>query len=169
MLTVERARELLSYNLDTGIFVWLKSKGAAKKGSTAGSVNSKGYLHIKINGKNYKAHALAWLFVHGEYPSCELDHRNRIKIDNWIDNLRLSTRSNNNFNIGLRVDNKSGCTGVSWHISLKLWVATICKNKNRISLGSFDCLDDAINARKSAELFYFPNIKESGNDFRQRA
>ena len=54
----------------------------------AGSVHSTGYVRIGIDGRKYTSHRLAWLYVHGVWPSDQIDHINRNRSDNRIANLR---------------------------------------------------------------------------------
>lgn len=94
-LTVERLREILHYDPETGIFVWrIQAKATRPIGSKAGH-NRGGYVQLCINQVRYYAHRLAWLYMTGDWPKFEIDHKNRIKNDNrWI-NLRDVTRSVN--------------------------------------------------------------------------
>lgn len=70
MLTQCRLRELLSYDPDRGIFVWrVKAARNTIIGSEAGRISSGGYREIGVGGRLYFAHRLAWLYVHGEWPS----------------------------------------------------------------------------------------------------
>ena len=93
MLEALRLRELLSYDPDTGLFRWSKNKGSKDAGELAGCVSPKGYILIGIDGCLYLAHRLAWLYVHGEFPEKDIDHRDQDKSNNRICNLRLATSS----------------------------------------------------------------------------
>ncbi len=71
-LTQSQLKELLSYDQETGVFTRLDGQNAGK---VAGAIN-KGYLRIRINGKRYYAHRLAWLYVHGAAPKIDGKKRN---------------------------------------------------------------------------------------------
>lgn len=100
MITQEYLKERLTYNPQTGVFIWNSSniKGHVKKGKIAGSKDSRGYIKIQIDRKDYTAHRLAWLYEYGEWPKYTIDHINRIKYDNSINNLRDVTQAENNKN-----------------------------------------------------------------------
>src|SRR5262249_29995849 len=94
-LNAERLRELLHYAPETGRFYWRVSKGGVAAGSEAGSPHSHGYTVIRIEGACHYAHRLAWLYVYGEHPAQQIDHRDGNRADNRIANLRLSTPPQN--------------------------------------------------------------------------
>lgn len=77
-----------------------------------GSLDRYGYLILKIKGKQYKAHHIAWLLVYGEFPACEIDHINRNKLDNRISNLRLSNRRQQCQNIARSINPDTGEIGI---------------------------------------------------------
>jgi hypothetical protein len=81
-ITQEYLMSIADYDPDTGIITRKDRKGSN------GSIDAYGYLIIKIKGEQYKAHRLAWLYVHGEFPSNVIDHINGDKLDNRIENLR---------------------------------------------------------------------------------
>lgn len=164
MITQKELKELLYYNTDTGIFIWnhrdagffsserdCASWNNKNSGMIAGAMSSKGYLVIKIFGKSYLAHRLAWIYVTGETPM-QIDHVNRNKEDNRIANLRNVTNSINHKNMPKQENNKSGVTGVSFCSSRGIWMAYIHRDKKRAYLGRFAHKFEAICARKSAEL-----------------
>lgn len=53
-----------------------------------GSLDKDGYLIIKVKGKQFKAHRIVWFLHYGKFPLYEIDHINRNKLDNRIENLR---------------------------------------------------------------------------------
>ena len=100
ILTVERLRELLHYDSDTGVFTWrvYRSPGA-KKGDVAGCVNEGGYIATQVDRKHYLSHRLAWLYVYGAWPIDEIDHKDGNPANNHIANLRDVTRLTNSQNL----------------------------------------------------------------------
>lgn len=149
MLTATQLRELLIYNRKTGEFTWVKRRQGVTIGP-AGRIRSDGYLIISVLGTEYYGHRLAWLYVKGEWPLEELDHRNRIRSDNRWKNLRPATTAQNNLNQGIRKDCKSGYRGVCWNPRSKKWRATISANKKQIHLGLFENVLDAAKAYQAA-------------------
>lgn len=83
-----------------------------------------------------------------------IDHSNQIKTDNRKSNLRVATKSQNNSNIKRKSNNTSGYTGVKYEKRSGKWKAQISINNKRIHLGTFDCVEDAVVARRSAEVKY---------------
>lgn len=133
-LTAERLRETLSYSPETGAFAWRRKPANAKR-ADAGCRASSGYVLIRIDDVLYKAHRLAWLYVHGEWPSKFIDHINRDKSDNRIVNLRIATRTQNTHNVGMFSSNTSGFKGVSLHKASGLYQAYMWIGNKKKSLG----------------------------------
>lgn len=145
--SLEYLRERLKYNPETGEFTWAKRPGKGYRGGkTAGWVDDWGYVRIEIDGVAYRAHRLAWLYMTGEWPPVEVDHKSGEPGDNRWGNLRLATREQNSHNTGLRVDNTSGVKGVSRHPQYDKWVARVRTNGRRAYLGVFDTVDEAAQA-----------------------
>ena len=140
MITQAKLKELLNYDQDTGVFTWNVSKPGRNFGSIAGTRHVNGYTHIQLNRKIYKAHRLAWLYVHGYFPEC-IDHINNNRDDNRIANLREATISQNNHNSKLSKNNTSGIKGVHWHKKSKKWCATLGFHGKIMHLGVFDDLE----------------------------
>ncbi len=77
-----------------------------------GSIDKDGYLIIKVKGKQFKAHRIAWLLNYGAFPKNEIDHINRNKLDNRIENLRLADRTMQNNNKDLKPNKLTGVVGI---------------------------------------------------------
>ena len=148
MLTCGRLKELLTYDPLTGIFMWREDmphkSGPRRNGTRAGSVNNTGYYSIGIDGKYYKASRLAWLYMTGEWPSVDIDHRNRIRTDDRFENLREATQSQNSANKPAHRGKKIPFKGVyqekSWGPG---FYSVVTKNKKRYREGPFDTAEDA--------------------------
>lgn len=148
-------KSILSYNPETGDFTWIKAKRnknlTGKKAGSLYSNGSKKYWQIKISGKPYLAHRLAFLYQTGSFPKHEVDHLNGNGLQNNWGNLREATRQQNGRNRRQQSSNSSGCTGVTWASRKGKWQAQIWVKGKTIFLGLFDELDDAVAARKMAE------------------
>jgi hypothetical protein len=108
------------------MFFWLIANSShARIGAQAGSIGSHGYWRLKIDGRHYRAHRLAWLYEFGHFPAGDIDHKNHNRSDNRIDNLRLATKSQNNANAPLQSNNSTGFKGVSWNKRDKKYIASI--------------------------------------------
>lgn len=146
MLTRKRLRELLIYNPCTGVFTWISG---ARTGKSAGYVNkSLGYILIGIDGKSYYAHRLACLYVTGKFPDDETEHDDRNRANNCWWNKATSLQ--NKANVPLLATNTSGVRGVSFARNLNKWHAYI--GHPRVNLGWFSGFDEAVIARRRAEL-----------------
>jgi len=155
ILTQKQLKEILRYDPDTGIFTWLvRTANCVKIGEAAGGLNPAGYSGIRLKGRDYLAHRLAWLYMTDEWPKDQIDHINHIKDDNRIENLREVTHKENGRNRSMQKNNVSGCCGVCWYKPYNKWAAQIKVNGKQINLGCFDDLNNAIAARKAAEIKY---------------
>jgi hypothetical protein len=142
---------LLAYDAETGIFKWKIDSPRRKSGEIAGSMNKDGYMKVTVMYRTYLLHRLAWLLVHGALPDLEIDHKNGLKTDNRISNLRPVTGSVNKQNLrNAPASNKScGLLGVTkvkgkWQAQIKL------QSKNKY-LGLFSTPEEAHAAYLSAK------------------
>lgn len=119
-----------------------------------GTLQSHGYIKLKLDGKLVAAHRLAWRLYYGEWPLGEIDHINRDKADNRIANLRDVTRSVNRQNVGTYGNNTSGITGVYWVSHCNKWQAKISVSGQEVNLGFYEDKDAAAQARHEAEVKY---------------
>lgn len=152
-LTQEYLKSVLGYNPHTGVFIWLVNNTRININDIAGSKDANGYRLIKINGKKFKEHRLAFLYITGQIP-IEVDHINHIRDDNrWV-NLRSCSKNQNQWNSTLRSDNSSGYKGVVWNKNAKKWEANIRYNNKKIYLGLFNSKEKAGLAYNKASLRY---------------
>ena len=124
-LTQERLRQLLHYEPETGIFTWRVTRNGrnSRAGMRAGVINKKwGHRNLKVDGKGYGAHRLAFLYMTGLLPSLYVDHKNRNPDDNrWV-NLRLADDSQSAANrIFVNMTGLKGVrpNGKNWSASLR--------------------------------------------------
>jgi len=150
-VTQEDLHKLFDYR--DGDLYW-KSTGTGRRdiSKPAGCIRSDSYKTIRIKGKQYYTHRLVWLYVHGKFPNEQIDHINGDKLDNSIENLRDVTTQENQRNQSMRVNNKSGHMGVSWHTCKDKWQVHIKADSKTKHLGYFNILEDAVEARKQAEI-----------------
>lgn len=139
---------------DAGSIKWNEDIKSVKKGDEAGYIDMAGYRACKHKGFKLKCHRVIFYYVNRWLPEC-LDHINRIKDDNRIDNLRATTASLNARNIGVRKTSKSGITGVFFNKGRNVYQAQITINGKQLYLGYHKTIEAATTARKEAELKYF--------------
>lgn len=154
MLTQERVRELFDYDPETGDLIRRVNKANQTAGVAAGSVNARGHINVQVDGSLYAAHRIVFLWHHGWLPA-EIDHKNRVKTDNRIDNLRPATSSQNKGNIGLLRNNRSGYKGVSFNARSQKWHAQIKINGVQTYLGRSDLPEEAARMYNAAAIKHF--------------
>lgn len=150
-LSQEELLELFEYDPLIGDLIWRVTLApVAPVGSIAGTVDGGGYVQVRIRGKKYRANRIVWIMHNGAIPEgYVLDHENREILDNTIENLRLATSSQNQFNTGSR-GGASKYKGVFRDNSGKKWRAKITANKVVRYLGTFDTELEASGAYQSA-------------------
>lgn len=151
-LTQAELKEHLHYDPDTGIFIRLKSLNEMKVkiGDVAGGLNAKGYCLIRVDGIQYKAHRLAWLYVYGKHPDNHIDHIDGDRENNKIINLRDVTSHGNGQNRrSCNSNSTSGYLGVSKNG--KGFTATIKVDYKRTGLGTYATPEEAHEAYLEAK------------------
>ena len=140
-LTAERLRELFDYDSETGIFTHRADKPypgghayRARAGDVAASPQAKGYLSIKVDGRNYQAHRLAFLHYYGRWPRYCVDHIDRDRGNNRIANLREASHGENRVNSKLERRNSLGVRGV--YRNNRRYMAQMRVNGRLIYLGN---------------------------------
>lgn len=167
MITQEQLKSLVHYDPDTGIFTWLQKpvngtgrNNSAKwnkryAGSRVGSIGkhcNKRYYSAGIMGKKMYLHRLAWLYITGNHPEDVIDHINGDTLDNRFENLRSTSKSQNQKNSQLDHRNKTGISGVWFCNRLKKYICYITSFNKRKYLGSYADFDEAVKVRRKAEL-----------------
>jgi hypothetical protein len=162
-------KDLLHYDPETGSFTWRARRpyhfaetpartpewacrwwNSRFESQPAGFTDPSGYLLIRVNGVDYRAHRIAWVYVYGTDPDT-IDHVNGDRADNRIENLRDVDATGNARNAKRRDDNISGTTGVGFYPKTGRWRARINRGGKTVLLGYFDTKEEAIAARKVAE------------------
>lgn len=140
----KKIKDCLSYCPSTGCITWVKHNYKKSPLTRAGSVDKSGYLRVHICGKKIAGHRLAWFLYYGEWPKGNLDHIDRDRLNNRIENLRLATKSQNSMNRQYKDK------GVGYYPKYKKWRARICVGSKSHLLGYFHTKREALNAYKIA-------------------
>jgi hypothetical protein len=189
-LTAEIARELLTYNPDTGKLFWKErpakyfknpknpnytkswnTQWAGKEALTAITHRKSGQigrLDGHVLNKKYAAHRIAWLIYYGEWPKNEIDHINQDPTDNRIENLRDVTHAENNKNRTLQNNSTTGYSGVSFYKRDGRYRAEISINNITKHLGYYDTVEEAAAVRAVASINYnfHPNHGNEKKEYR---
>ena len=121
-------------------------------GDVAGCVDrASGYRVVALDRVMVRAHMLCWFHVHGEWPDGEIDHRNGVRDDNRLSNLRVTTRAGNQQNVPARGTERT-------HGGR--WMARITTNGERVYLGTFDTQEEAAAAYATAKKKLHPTWEE---------
>jgi hypothetical protein len=159
--SLDLLRARLSYDAETGVFTWRKKPGRSMvEGAVAGCLNHYGYTVIGVEGELYYAHRLAWLWMTGEWPADQIDHRNGVRGDNRWENLRQATNQLNQAN---RKRNAGAfMKGITKYKPNGKWQAQISVEGKHISLGYFRC-------PAAAHLAYVVAANEAFGEFARSA
>jgi hypothetical protein len=148
-LTAERLRCLLRYDAKQGRMFRRVATGSQPAGSEAGSPNKAGYIYVSLGGRTYRRGRLAWLYSKGVWP-LQADHKNGVKDDDRLSNLREASQAQNNQNV--RGHSLCGVKGVSFNRRRKTkpWDARIYANDRDNFLGCFATKAEAAAAYEAA-------------------
>lgn len=158
-ITDELITDLFSYR--DGKLYWNVNHCNAKIGTEAGYISpSDGYRYIKINGTQYLTHRIIFFMFNGYVPEY-IDHKNTVRGDNDISNLRECTASENQHNKALNKNNKSGIKGVYWHKQRQKWHARLWFKGEVVFSKLFSCLDEAEASLKVQRHFIHGDFAKS--------
>lgn len=165
--TPEQLRELLTYDPETGKLFWKErpiemfasrrscstwnSKFSGKEGFRC--ISDQGYYRSQIWGINLKAHRVAWAIYYGSWPKLSIDHKNCNRLDNRIENLRLASQLQNNWNSMPFVVASSPLKGVYWDKANAKWRAKIKVEGKTVCLGRYASESEAHMAYKKAVAY----------------
>lgn len=135
-VTQARLRELFHYDPETGIFTRLSHAGGKVAGLRAGGTGPDGYRRLRVDGRRYVAHQMAWLYMTGALVT-GLDHRDGDRANNRFLNLRPASQAENQQNRSAKANNSSGLMGVNWHSRSGKFQARIMVNRKPHHLGYF--------------------------------
>lgn len=157
-LTVDDLRSQLHYDEVTGVFtrIAVAHSSHAKIGDRAGYVDAAGYVRIFVLGRQYRAHRLAWLYLHGTWPAGEIDHIDSNKLNNAANNLRDVPKNINQQNRKRSTRSVSGLLGVTSSPDGSRHVARIRIGGITRRLGSFRTAEEAHEAYVAAKRLGHP-------------
>ncbi len=144
--------ELFTYSKNDGSLTWIKPRIPERANLPAGSIKKDGYRYITIKRKLYSAHRLIWILFHGSEPDGIIDHINRIKTDNRIENLRIATKEQNGANAGMYCTNKTGFKGVHYCKRDKRFIASITFHGKIKRIGGYATAEEASQAYQKASI-----------------
>lgn len=151
-INIERLREILAYDPDTGIFTW-KKKTCDKVvvGTQAGCVatmrGARKYIVIRFDGNLHTSHRLAWAYYYGEQPPPTIDHDDGDGCHNWIKNLRKASQSQNLANMQKKIKSVTGYRGVyPYGTTGKRFEAKAMQDYKSVRFGIFDTPEAAYSA-----------------------
>lgn len=143
------------YTYSEGHFIWLHDYRNIKTGDQAKEQNNgNGYLYLTIKSKKYYIHRLVFFYFNRRFPKY-VDHVNKNKKDNRIENLRECTHSENHGNR----KPKNKLRGVSYNIKHKNWKVRIYTVKGNFH-GTFKTKEEAVKAYNEKAVLFFGSFAE---------
>ena len=134
----------LHYDPLTGVFTRVAARcNKVKIGDVAGSLDSHGHVQISVFGKLRLAHRLAWLYMTGEWPADEIDHKNTIRNDNRWENLREATRVQNQANCKCKNTSLTGAKNISYRKDNNKYRLRMTVGKKRLTVGHYNTIEEA--------------------------
>ena len=156
MVTYKRLKEVLKYSKTTGKFIWFERGVGRRSFPDAGHLRKDGYILIGIDGEEYLAHRLAWLYVYGVLPKGLIDHKDTIRHHNWIKNLRDTTKSGNAHNL-IKAHKDSTTKELNVYVDKRSgkYLVKLTIKKKQITFGLYETLESAKEAALKARRKHY--------------
>lgn len=155
IVTQDILKQCLYYNESAGTFHRIKTcrgNPIPPKARPAGKLDYKGYVIIRLCGVHVRAHHLAWLWKYGKFPEMQIDHINRVRSDNRIENLREASPMENSQNrMSPRAGSSSRFIGVGYKPLAKKWQSRIMHAGKATYLGMYETEEQAASAYLEAK------------------
>ncbi len=136
----EYIQSVLEYNSETGIFRWKpRKRDTHHKARIFAGTKGKKAIQIVLSTKSYYAHRLAWVYIHGDIltTDMQIDHLNNNPFDNRMENLRIATHAENCSN-ARKWQKKQLPKGVSKQTISNRYRARLQVGKKVVYIGTFD-------------------------------
>lgn len=154
---LDKIHEHFEYR-DSDLYWLVPTANVVKVGDLVGSINSDGYVTTKFFGRRCYVHQLVWAFHYNVWPDFEIDHKDRIRDNNDINNLRPASRIQQLLNTGLTKGNATNCKGVSFDPNYKKPYRVWINFKGYINIDErFDTREQAV-AKASAVYAHLEDI-----------
>lgn len=147
----QRLKCLFNYCGKSGSLIWKQNKDPKFIGKVAGVKRKDGYYSVYVDGDKFAVHRLIYKYMTGKEPVI-IDHINGDPSDNRWCNIRSVSHQENNMNVGLLKNNKTGTTGVTYRADQNRYIAIVRINRQNHHLGSYKTEAEAIAARKAANI-----------------
>lgn len=165
LISSEMLHNLFTYDQSTGFLIHkVRTEGhnvrdwnSKYAGKSAGTKQNKGYISITIKTskgrKSYLAHRVIFMLLYGTIPD-EVDHINRDRSDNRIENLRGATHSQNQAHRTQVTISKSGYRGVWFDKGTGKWRAGISVDGKGKTIGRYATKELAAMAYNASAVLH---------------
>lgn len=145
--SIEKIEYFLKYDPETGGITWVAPAAArVKVGQPAGSINAKGQIVIRLQGKLLKAHIIAYALMTGEWPTGVVSHKDGKRDNNRWSNLEHISESRQSWIHAEAPPNSTGHRGVRFDQKRRKYEAFIKEGGKRRRLGRFNTPEEASQA-----------------------
>ena len=141
-ISIDRLRELFFVD-ESGNLIRIIPTKMSRSGSIAGYKRKDGRIEVYVDKRRFFVHRIVFAITHGHFPKDQIDHIDGNPSNNLPSNLRECSNTENQQNVGLRIDSTSGLIGVCFLKQAGKWKAEIKNNKKHVYLGTFNTKHEA--------------------------